>query len=227
MTTVIHSFESDESDAESVLEAMGLNGNLLRNVCQNGLAAFLTATPYHPPNAPGSFLYHELVQSLRQALVPLGWEIDQSGLALTFNESLRIAIAVRSGNLYTGNPARTPWFRYPESTTMQEAIGVNARQLGLFDELSGFASLVTPSRSMRLDFSKVRTWWLLHFVDTARSVMRAELSLPTYINASGGTDPWEKRIILEPIPFDDEAKVELFGSDLGGSDFDVPVRKKA
>ncbi len=224
MSTAIHSLEDD---AESVLKAMGLSGEILAEVCGRGLAEFLTATPYHPSNAAGLLLYLELVQSLRQKLVPTGWEVDEGGLALTFNETLGIAIAVRSGDAYTGDPKRTPSFKYPESTTMHHAIGGNARQLGLFDEVPDFAAYVAPAPPKRVDFNKLHTWWLLHYVDTARGVMRAELSLPVNIGDNGETDQWEARIILASIPFDEEPQVEPAGGGPGGSDLDVPVRKRA
>jgi hypothetical protein len=224
LSTAIHFFEDD---ADSVLETMGLSGEVLTEVCRHGLAAFLTATPYHPSNAAGLLLYLELVQSLRQELVPMGWEVDEGGLALTFNEPLGIAIAVRSGDAYTGDPAKSPWFKYPESPTMHEAIGGNARQLGLFDAVPTLVAFAAPEPPKRIDFNKLRTWWLLHFVDTARGLMRAELSLPIRIGDSFETNRWETRIILASIPFDEEPQVESGSGDPGDSDFDVPVRKKA
>jgi hypothetical protein len=225
LSTAIHSFDDA---AESVLEAMGLSGELLAEVCRRGLAQYLTATPFHPSNAPGLLLYLELVQSLRQALVPRGWDRDDDGLALTFHDGLGIAIAVRSGDAHAGDPKRTPSFRYPESTTMQAAIGGNARQLGLFDGTPGFAAFATPATPQRFDFGKFRTWWLLHHVDAGRGVMRAELSLPVGIGDSGEADEWETRIVLGPIPFDEELQVApAGGGDPGGSEVDVPVRKKA
>jgi hypothetical protein len=224
LLTAIHSFEGD---AESVLQAMGLSGEILEEVCRRGLAEFLTATPYHPSNAAGLLLYLELVQSLRQKLVPTGWELDEGGLALTFNETLGIAIAVRSGDAYTGDSTRTPSFKYPESTIMHDAIGSNARQLGLFDGVPGFAAFVALAPPKRVDFNKLRTWWLLHYVDTAHGVMRAELSLPVTIGDNGETDQWKTRIILTSIPFNEEPQVEPAGGEPGSSEIDVPVRKKA
>lgn len=224
MSTAIHSFDED---ADSVLEAMGLGGEMLEEVCRRGLAQFLTATPHHPSNAAGLFLYLELVQTLRQKLIPTGWELDEGGLALTFNKTLGIAIAVRSGDAHSGDPTKTPSFKYPESTTMHEAIGGNARQLGLFDGVPAFAAFVAPAPPKRVDFNKLRTWWLLHFVDTARGIMRAELSLPINLGDSDETDQWETRIILASIPFDEEPQIEPAGGDPGGSYFEVPVRMKA
>jgi hypothetical protein len=220
LSTAIHSFEDD---ALPLLEAMGLSREIMAEVCRRGLAQYLTATPYHPSNAAGLLLYLELVQSLRQELVPVGWETDDVSLALTLNEELGIAIAVRSGDVHTGEPKRIPSFKYPESTTMHNAIGSNARQLGLFDGIPSLEAFAAPKR---VDFDRFQTWWLLHHVDVGRSEMRAELSLPINIGANGEANEWKLRIILDSIPFDEEPRIDPAGGDPGSTDFDVPVRKK-
>jgi hypothetical protein len=225
LQTAIHSLEND---AEDVLQSMGLSGEMMAGICRQGLAHYLTATPFHPLNAPGLLMYLELVKAVREALVSTGWGLDEDGLALTFNEKRGIAIAVRSGDTAAGDPKKNPSFKYPESATMFEAIESNARQLGLFDGVAGFAAFATPEKPKRIDFRKFQTWWLLHHVDTGKNVMRAELSLPVKIGEGGEMDEWQTRIILGPIPFDDEPPVEPAGGvDPGGSEFDVPVRKKA
>lgn len=214
--------------AETLLESMGLNSGLLIEVCRRGLSQYLTATPFHAPNSAGSFLYHEVVPSLRQELVPLGWGFDDSSLALVFNEETKIAIAVRSGDSGTGDPEQTPWFKHSESSTMQFAFSGNALQLGLFDGIADLEEFANPPKSRKgIDYSKFQTWWLLHHVDTFRRIMRAELSLPVSDGRDGMTHQWKTRIILDSIPFDDEPQLEPRGGDPGRSDFDVVVRKKA
>lgn len=220
MSSAIHSFEDD---ALPLLEAMGLSREVIVEVCRRGLGQYLTATSYHPSNAAGLLLYLELVRSLREMLVPIGWETDDVGLALTFSEELGLAIAVRSGDAQTGDPKRIPSFKYPESRTMFDAIGGNARQLGLFDGIPSLAAFATPKR---VDFNQVQTWWLLHYVDEGRSTMRAELSLPINIGSNGEANQWEARIILDPIPFDAEPQIDPSADDSGGPNFDVPVRRK-
>jgi hypothetical protein len=226
LQTAIHTFENEADEVEELLRSMGLSGEALTDVCRQGLAEYLTATPFHPRNAAGSLMYLELVKALREKLVPAGWAIDEDGLALTFNEKLGIAIAVRSGDTHAGDSKKNPSFKYPESVRMLQAIELNA-QLGLFDGVPGLAAFATPERPQRVDHSKLQTWWLLHHVDTGRDVMRAELSLPVKIGEGGEMDQWKTRIILGSIPFDDEPRVVLAGADdLGDADIDVPVRKK-
>jgi hypothetical protein len=226
LATAIHSFHDD---ADSMLEKMGLDRETLAEVNRRGLAQYLTATLNHPVNAAGSFLYFELVRSLRELFASGGWERAEEGLSLTFNEECGIAIAVASGNMHAGNPTTNPSFKYPKGTVTQAAVGGNARQLGLFDGVPALAAFTAPAAAPnRIDFNKFQTWWLLHHVDTGRSVMRAELSLPVNIGTGDETDQWETRIILDPIPFDEEPDVEpAGGDDTRDSGFDVPVRKKA
>lgn len=123
MATAIHSFEDD---AESALEGMGLNGVMTAEICRRGLAQYLTATPHHPSNAPGSLLYLELVRSTRDILVPAGWEVCEEGLSLTFNEIRGIVIAVSSGDIHAGNPKKSPSFRYPKGPMTVAAVAGNA-----------------------------------------------------------------------------------------------------
>lgn len=224
MLTAIHSFEDD---AESMLEAMALNGEMMTEIRRRGLAQYLTATPHHPSNAPGTFLYLELVRSMRDILVPNGWELAEESLSFTFNNDLSIALAVSSGNTHAGDPMRSPSFKYPRGPATQAAVSGNANQLGLFDRDPRFTEYAVPATPKRVDFEKFKTWWLLHHVDPGKGVMRAELSLPIKIGNSGETDRWESRIILDPIPFDEEPDTNRLDDAPDGPDFDVDVRKKA
>lgn len=225
MPTAIHSFEDD---AESTLEAMALSGEVMAEICRRGLAQYHTATPHHPSNAPGSFLYFGLVQAIRDILIPTGaWELAEENLSLVFNEELAIAIAVSSGDIHTGDPSRNPSFKYPKGPTTLAAVAGNANQLGLFDGDPRFADYTLPTTRKRVDFEKFKTWWFLHHVDPNKELMRAELSLPTKIGSSGETNMWESRIILDPISFDEEPDAYRLDDAPDGPDFDVDVRRKA
>jgi len=224
MPTAIHSFEDD---AESMLEAIGLNGETLSEICRRGLAQYLTATPHHPSNAPGTFMYMKLVRSMRDVLVPTAWESAEESLSFTFNNDLSVALAVSSGNIHAGNATKNPSFKYPKGPATQAAIAGNASQLGLFDGVPGFADYAAPVTPRRVDFETFKTWWLLHHVDPGKGVMRAELSLPVQIGNSSETNQWESRIILEPIPFDEEPDADRGGNASESPDFDVQVRKRA
>src|SRR5680860_222664 len=219
--TAIHSFEDD---AESVLKVMKLSGATMQEVCRRGLAQYLTATPYHPANAPGTFMYHGLVQAMRELLVPAGWELAEESLSFTFNTDLSIALAVSSGNIHAGDPTQNPSFKYPKGPTTQAAVVGNASQLGLFDGVPGFSEYAVSSFPKRIEFDTFKTWWLLHHVDRGKEVMRAELSLPVRIGNSGEMNQWESRVILEPIPFDESPTTDRADDFAAGPDFDVEVR---
>jgi hypothetical protein len=222
--TAIHTFEDD---AEPVLRSMGLSGSIMQDICRRGLAQYLTATPFHPVNAPGTFMYHGLVHAMRELLVPVGWEFAEESLSFTFNSESSIALVVSSGNVHAGDRTQGPWFKYPKGPTTQAAIVGNAIQLGLFDGVPGFAEFVLPSTPKRVDFDTFKTWWLLHHVDLSKGEMRAELSLPVGVSSRGEVSHWEIRIILEPIPFDEEPEADRIDNRGDGPDFEVEVRKKA
>lgn len=97
----------------------------------------------------------------------------------------------------------------------------------MFEGIPGFEEYIPDVMQTRFDFDKFKTRWLLHHVDPVKGVMRAELSVPIKIGDSGETDQWESRIILEPIPFDQDFVVDPASGDLGGPELDVHVRKKA
>ena len=206
---------------------MALSGATLQEICRRGLAQYLTATPYHPTNAPGTFMYHELVHAMRELLVPVGWEFAEESLSFTYNTSLSIALAVSSGNIHAGDPTQNPSFKYPKGPTTQAAVAGNASQLGLFDGVPGFAEYAASTTPKRVEFDTFKTWWLLHHVDPGKEVMRAELSLPVRIGNSSETNQWEARIILAPIPFDEDPHTDRVSDPSDGPDFDVEVRKKA
>lgn len=224
MATALH---TSEDDAESMLGQLGLDSATLREVCRRGVGQFLTATPHHPRNAGGSFLYFELVRSLRDLLSVSSWETCEDGLSLVFNEERRIAIAVFSGDGNTAKLDAVPWFRYERGQLTYAAIAGNANQLGLFDARPEFAHLLPLMPRKLVDFGSYRTWCLLHFVDVVKSEFRVELSLPVGTNEQGDGDPWEHRIILDTVPFDDQPEISRPGDGPQGPELDIPIRKKA
>lgn len=224
--SAIHSFEDD---AETVLQAMALSSETMHEICHRGLAQYHTATPYHPTNAPGTFMFHGLVHAMRELLIPAGWEAAEESLSFTFHSELSIALAVSSGNIHAGDPTHSPSFKYPKGPTTQAAIVGNASQLGLFDNAPGLEEFVkSPSSTpKRIEFDSFQVWWLLHHVDLRKEVLRAELSRPVQIGTGEETNRWISRIILEPIPFDDSPDANHASNTPDGPDFDVDVRKKA
>lgn len=224
MGTAIHTLDDD---AESMLETLSLTGAIMNEICRRGLAEYFRATPYHPSNAAGTFMYHELVRAKRELLVPKGWDFAEESLSFTFNSDLSIALAVSSGNIYTGNRTRNPSSKYPKGPTTHDAIVGNVRQLGLFDEILSMTEFTQLRTAKHVDFNTFQTWWLIHYVDLTGQAMRAELSLPTSISDAGEINEWEVRIILDPIQFDEEPNVEPADNGSDGKDFNVDIRKKA
>jgi hypothetical protein len=223
MTRSIHSFEDD---AESILNSMGLRREILSEVCQRGLAQYLTATVHHPQNAAGSFFYHEAVRSLRDLLISSGWEHVSDGLELTFNSDRKIAIAVSSGNVNVGDRLRRPAFKYPKGPRTGAAVAGNTKQLNLFEGFANLQAYILPIPPQRVGFERFQTWWLLHYVDPISGKMKAELSLPIAIAGLDETNQFEYRIILDSINPSDDLNITHEGDGDDNPDLDVDVRKK-
>jgi hypothetical protein len=67
---------------------------------------------------------------------------------------------------------------------------------------------------------------LLHHLDLTSRELRCELSLPIRIGDDARPDFWRERVVLEPIPIDDEELILLSDSDLAGPEIDIAVEKR-
>lgn len=71
------------------------------------------------------------------------------------------------------------------------------------------------------DDSSTRTWLLLYFRDEQRSELRAELSLPVWMDVKGVVTKWRERILLEPRTFGPDVRVPRDAK--GGGDVDFTI----
>ena len=93
-------------------------------------------------------------------------------------------------------------------------------QSTFLDGRPGFESVEIQTAMTEIDLSRFQTWWFLHYVDGHRSVMRSEFSLPVRVGKAGEMDEWARRIILDPISFND-------GPDVNRRDSEVAQRTEA
>lgn len=210
-SNIVH---SDSPLVATRLEQLCLNETVLCEAISQAHSYRARLTQNHPKNYPGLVMYGECVAALRNLLRPLGWHNPKVGTyELTVNSSLRLAIAVASGDEATGMPYGTPSNRSPKGRNTIEAIEIN-QQLDMFVE-------VIPDTLP--DYSDHQTWVLLHHTDIARKEIRIELSHPAVIGEDGKIRAWYERIIIGSISLDD-AQVTTIPS---GPDIDFDVRRKA
>src|SRR4051794_25881041 len=93
-------------DVDRELEKLGLKREWLMRAVRASLAARVACTPNHPPSYAGVAGWSEAVRVLREELLPQGFERSNEGnLPFTVSKSGRMAIAVATGDQYTGSDA--------------------------------------------------------------------------------------------------------------------------
>jgi hypothetical protein len=203
------------TDALAVLE---LDVEIIRTALLVGEAERDGRTALDPPIIAPIISWGGIVRSLRERLIPRGWRLDDRGLSLIINPSGTIAIAVKTGDEFTGIASGTPRTKRPIGPAAVAVVERNRRQLELF-----------KSRIARAVENECATWFLLR--RRYSNQVFAELALPAAISFDGNIDDWAERIIFDPIPLDPGSTPLLprgGGGDDGdgGVEFDVSVNRR-
>jgi hypothetical protein len=206
---------SVHEDANGRLADLGLTRELLFNVSLRADAEAKLSTDLDAPTHAGTTRFSRTTRFLREALVPVGWDYDNSrNYCRTIHPSGAFSIVVSSGDEGTGIvvAGQSPSTRYPKGEVTVQAVEINMQLvLELGEEFE------TPER--REPTSVV--WYLLQRVTVGEVFL--ELSLPTEIH-NGVISKWEERIVLGSIPRDGEPTVRD-GGDHGEEEasYDVTV----
>lgn len=210
---------SDLFDVARRLRELGLKHDMLVNPVHAAYQAWSNCTPLDPRMYPGLTLWAVAVRHLRMGLIPFGWSANDDGnYSLTVSPNNEFAIAVATGDEFTGLPDKVPSTRSRKGPRTVEAVAANNRQLGLdlvFPE--GLEPpVLDPSK-----FGKCATWLLLmHRED---DLIRIELSHPLGFDEDQHVTGWKERIILTDIgigPLDSEQLDEE------EAPIDVPVSRR-
>jgi hypothetical protein len=177
--------------AQDRLQQLGLStGVLVRALLRADAEAKMT-TGLEPPTAGGTTRYNKTVGFLREELVPLGWQFDNTrNFCRTVHPTDAFSIVTSSGDEFTGVdlPGLKPSTKYPKGELTALAVQQNADQ-GVLDFGADFEEPVSEPGPLE------NTWFLLQRV--TGDEIYAELSLPTVIEGGLITD-WQERIILPP-----------------------------
>jgi hypothetical protein len=177
-------------EVHNALQSLGLDENILTTAILQGEYARNSCTKNDPRCVPGVFAWAKCSRSLRDQLIPKGWERnDDQNRATIISPDRKTAISVEIGDDATGNPDLLPNTKYQKGDATVRA--VNANQPALFD------MYLTEDEIFLGD--EMRTWLLLR--RPTDSAIYAELSLPAPM-IDGRIEQWLNRIILSPIPFD-------------------------
>jgi len=177
--------------ADDRLHRLGLAQDVLARVLLRADAEAKMTTDLEPPTAEGTVRYIKTVGVLREELVPLGWDYDNSkNFCRTIHPSRAFSIVTSSGDEYTGvDTGKNPSTKYSKgdltALAVQRNAGQEAFELGAeFDE-------------PMIERAELENIWFLLQRPTADYIF-AELSLPTQIEG-GMIIEWEERIILPPL----------------------------
>ncbi len=189
MADLAHTFEQPHERASRLYD-LGLTEELIAGAVAVGLAGRKSATPFHPPSYPGFNQWAETHRGLRERLVPLGWEADDSGgLSTVFNASKRIALTVATGTDRTGLPGLPePTTKYPRGPLTHAVIETNQQLV-----LPNFPGVVDPETPRQTCV----TWYLLF--QARHDEVRMEVSCPRSLGDDGRVDSWSERILLPPL----------------------------
>lgn len=196
------------------LESVGIKEKELREIGEKILTAYRQATPHDALAAPGEFAYLEGVRSFRNLLCPRGWKKESdNNLELTVSPEKGISIVVSSGNKYTGNGKIFPSTKNKKGRQTEKIVYSNIEQLSI----PGF-------KKREKEVAYCSTWIYLYYIDNKKSEMRMELSLPIQLDKNSKITIWEKRIILQPILFDQAPVVPSLES---APESEIKIRKRA
>lgn len=206
---------SVHEDAIGRLAELGLTHVLLFNASLRADAEAKLSTDLDAPTHAGTTRFSRTTRFLREALIPSGWDYDNSrNYCRTIHPSGAFSIVVSSGDEGTGIvvAGQSPSTRYPKGEVTVQAVGTNMQLVLELGEEFESAARPTPTSVV---------WYLLQRVTVGEVFL--ELSLPTEIR-NGVISKWEERIVLGSVPRDGEPTVSD-DSDRGEdeSSYDVTV----
>lgn len=178
----------------SELDVLDLDEATLQEAVRVGVTYALECTALDAPTAAGFFAWAKGIRTLRELLLPRGWNaVTEMNYPTVVHPRAKLAIAMASGDRYTGT-ATSPATRADKG--MVTRLNVLANQ-------GTFASLAEEWEEFTAATAKgIPTWLLLYFIDEKAGEVRLELSLPTYMSDDGHVAGWRKRVIISSISLD-------------------------
>lgn len=207
-------------DVAKRLKELGLRVDLLTNPVHAAYQAWSNCSVFDPRMYAGLTFWAVAVRHLRFGLVPLEWTTNDDGnYSLTISPDGSLAIAVATGDEFTGIADETPSTQSKKGPKTVAVVAANNRQLGL--DLV-FPDGMEPPLLDPWRFGNCATWLLL--MNREDKVIRRELSHPLGFADDQRVSGWKERIILPDIELDSLDDIALPDDDL---DFDVSVVRRS
>jgi hypothetical protein len=211
-------------EAEDRLASIGLRSEVLQEAGRAGKLARATSTAFHPKWYAGNVMYSNALAAMGELLSTAkdGWNReDPAGHPLVVNHRRKIALAVATSDLNTGNGD----VNYPPST--RPAKGVRTEEAVEENEGLLFPDMFDGTEN-RHELAGYEFWWLLMHVDEAANELRLELSRGIRFSKERSIAGWSERVMLTSQPLD-EGGIPLVGEPDGNGpqsgEYDVEVRK--
>jgi hypothetical protein len=184
-----------EAEAIDRLAELGLSLEIVERVVRRADADASMCTAFDPPIMEGLTRWARTNRYLREELVGLGWQFDNPrNLPRTIHPGGEFAIVATMGDDLTGLADLLPTTKYAKGFATALAVAMNGQltlDFGDFD----FGPRAAGSPAL------LQTWFMLFHVE--EDAFRVEVSLPDRI-ADGRITSWAERIILPPLPREDD-----------------------
>lgn len=183
---------------------------LVEQAIMRGKSATYSITDNYPKASPGTTFYSEVIASLRELLIPEGFEkLSISNIELTVSRELGFALYFCRGDEQTGIESGMPKSLRKKGNAAKNVLGL-VTHYPLLPELDDVPQ------------ADISIWAITIFADFKNDSYRAELGVPTNIDQRGYIDNFSHRIMLDlnneiptpsitdkPIEFTEDVDIEI------------------
>lgn len=208
-------------DVRQVLALLGLTPEILNDAILFGEKYRALCTPNDPRIFQGTTAWARTHRGLREILIPLNWEKDDTGgFDTVVNPEGSLAISVTTGGKGTGRyiPGVQPKLKHSHGVLYKEAVDQNRSARFLFPDMAADAK----AKADKIVAAAKRSTWIL-LIRREGDVVFSELSLPLQFSGGGQVEDWKYRIVLEPLEAEPIADIGDDAGEDGGEEIDIPV----
>jgi hypothetical protein len=222
LSNVVSVSPNSEED-ENLENVVGLPASVLLSVVERGILARNQVNSLMPITTLGYWVWANMVASIREALIPLGWKsTHEHGLEKVVSSERKIAIVCKSAVQGVGDLEQDLKTRGGSGPVVKQVADDNLKsQIPLFKD-----DLIEPQLDEDLNDNPMEIWMLIYQVDKENNEVRAELAKPIGYNAQDSLDKWEKRFIIGIISFDDLPDDLSFEGFEQTDEIDIEVERK-
>ena len=185
---------SEPQDVDARLREMALERRSLLDAVRAAAVASFGCTAFDPRGAPGYESYRMGVRTLRERLVPLGWEANSDGgLESVIHRAKRLRLAFLNADSGAGRPDGIPQNRCKKGAR-SEGVSQANENFALFPEGELYLPVASHDAAV-LEEDGYLTWHLCVYISSP-NLVRAELAMLSGFDGGFFTSFIEKLILL-------------------------------